>query len=45
MKTGTIALNAEAGRTSSRIAPVVPPSSDAVPNRSTRRRCPASSRR
>ena len=45
MNTGTIALNAEAGSTSSSTAPVMPPASDIAPKRSTRARWPASSRR
>ena len=45
ISTGTIALNAPAGSTSSRIAPTRPPHSDAVPSRISRRRCPASSAR
>ena len=45
MNTGTIALKAEAGATSSATAPVIPPSSDIAPKRSTRALWPASSRR
>ena len=37
MNTGTIALNAEAGSTSSSTAPVMPPSTDIVPSRSDAR--------
>ena len=45
MKTGTIALNADAGSTSSSTAPVMPPSTDIVPSRIARLRWPASSLR
>ncbi len=45
MNTGTISLNAEEGSTSSSTAPVTPPSTDIVPRRSARERCPASSAR
>ena len=45
MNTGTIALNAEAGSTSSSTAPVMPAGTDIAPRRSTRARWPASSRR
>jgi hypothetical protein len=45
MNTGTIASKADCGSTSRSTAPVIPPSSDAAPKRSTRVRCPASSRR
>ena len=42
---GTIALNASAGSTSSKIAPTSPPHRDAAPSLISRRRCPASSAR
>jgi hypothetical protein len=45
MNAGTIASNAEAGRTSSSTAPVIPPSTEATAKRSVRVRCPLSSRR
>ncbi len=46
MNTGTIALNAEAGRVSSRTAPMIPPETDAVGKpRSARPPWPGSSRR
>src|ERR1700726_620366 len=45
MNTGTIVLNAAAGRTSRRTAPVMPPSTDIAPKRTIRRPWPASSRR
>ena len=45
MNTGTIASNAESGSSSSATAPRTPPVSDARLSRSSRRRCPSSSRR
>ena len=45
MNAGTIALNAEAGRTNSRIAPAIPPLTDAADSLSSRARCPRSSSR
>ena len=45
MKTGTIALKADAGRLSSNTAPVMPPSSEATPSGIKRSRWLASSRR
>ena len=45
MNTGTIALNAEAGRLSSSTAPITPPVTDAQARVISRPRCPASSRR
>jgi hypothetical protein len=45
MKTGTIALKADAGKLSSNTAPVMPPSSDATPSGITRSSWLAGSRR
>ena len=45
MNAGTIASNASAGSASSSTAPAIAPRTDAVPSRSARSRCPASSRR
>ena len=45
ISTGTIAENASSGSTSSSTAPTTPPISDAGASRSSRARCPTSSRR